>query len=84
MTGSGTCIDVIATFSLPGTGFGDVFHLVGVHTNESADLLLLGGAGVDHDVVATQRTLIDPQIGKLSVPAVFELEGQRHGRLLRV
>ena len=54
----------------------DVFHVVRVHPNQTADLDLLAAALVVDELTLGQGALVDPQVGQLTVPALFQLERQ--------
>ena len=60
---------------------GDVFHVVGVHADEAADLELLARAGVVELGALLDLALVDAHVGELAVLAVLELEAEGH-RLL--
>ena len=63
-----------------GAGGVDVFLLVGVDPEDSADPALLALAGVVIKLALADRPLIDPHISDLAERLLDELEGHRHHR----
>ena len=55
-----------------------------MHAHNPADLDLLAVPCIHNRGAAGQDSLIDPDVGELSVRSVLQLEGQRHDRLGRV
>jgi len=61
----------------------DVFHLIGMHPGEPADLDLFPRADVHDGRSLGDGSLIDPDVGQLSERTVFKLERQSDNRLIR-
>ena len=78
-----SAIDAEERDDVAARGFLDVLHLVRQHADQTADLVLLVGAGVPDGVALLQRALIDADVGQLTVGAVLELERVREEGILR-
>ena len=81
---AGGAVDAEQGDDIAGAGLIDLLHLVGMHPDQTADLDLFAGAGVDNGVALPDHPLIGPDIGQLTVAAVFQLEGQGDQRIVRI
>lgn len=61
---------------LTGTDFGDILHLVGVHADDTGNSDLLVGARVEQVGTLVELTLVDTDVGELTVVVLLELEGE--------
>ncbi len=62
----------------------NVFHLIGVHSNDAADLDLLAVANIHDGRAFFDGPFINADVGQLSVLTVFQLERQRDDRFFRI
>jgi hypothetical protein len=58
--------------------FVDIFHAVCVHANQAANLELLAGPGVIQFITLLNRTLINTDIGQLTILAILQLKAKGH------
>lgn len=61
---------------LSGTNLVDIFHLVGVHADDTGNADLFVSAGVEQVGALGKGTLVDTDVGKLTVVVLFKLESQ--------
>ena len=83
-TVTGGTIDAEQGDDVTGTCPLDLFHLVGVHPYQTADLGFFTGTGVDDGIALLNNPLIGTDVGQLTVTAVLELEGQGNKRIIGI
>lgn len=77
---AGGTVDAEHGADLTGTDLVDILHLVGVHADDAGDAHLLVGSRVVQVGALAQRSLVDTDVGKLTVVVLLELEGESDKR----
>jgi len=79
---AGGAVDAEQGDDITGAGPLDLFHLVGMHANQAADLEFFAGAAVNDGVALLNQALVGADVGQLPVAAILKFEGQGHQRVL--
>ena len=81
---AGGAVDAEQGHDVSACRFADLLHLVGMHAHQAADAESLAAPAVVQLISLAHHSLVDADVGELSVLAVLQLESQGYKGLIRL